>query len=136
MQDTSFLSEPLQNKYKAIATKFRSVESAWKKYSDEIIPEDKELAKEIVQFVKEVIEYAIETEKFEEIKEFFINYKYQFYYGPLGDDYTYLAFDETTVDGYFLAILEPISVDDDQPAKESDFKNVKEKLERLLAEFN
>jgi hypothetical protein len=87
----------LEKEYYSIRAKFGSIADDWKKYNDEIIPEDKKFAKQIIGFIINVIEYIIKNHdkiKVEEYLEFLKYYDYEFFYGPTGDDNNYLYFDE------------------------------------------
>ena len=85
------LSPELEKKGNAIAAKFAEIEDDWKKYSDEIIPEDKEFAVEICDFLIEWVEYLIDN--FDEIDiraqgDILKHYEIGFLYGREGDDRT------------------------------------------------
>ena len=51
------LPKELLDKYNQIKKKFSEVSGDWKKYHDEIIPEDLEFGVEIVDFIISVLEY-------------------------------------------------------------------------------
>lgn len=100
MKPSVELPKELERSYYEIEAKFDSISSDWEKYNDQIIPEDKEFAKEILRFIIGVLNYILsDYEKIEVDKwqEFLSSYWYTFYYGPNGDDANYLDFDEVSV---------------------------------------
>ncbi len=92
------LPNHLEKEYQAIKKEFILISNDWKKYEDQIIPEDPNFAKRIIKFIIKVIDYALDNFNSIDIKkyqEFLGFYEYEFFYGPYGDDYNYLALDET-----------------------------------------
>lgn len=117
--------------------KFNSTD--WKEYNDQIIPEEKEYAKEIVGFIIDLIDLI--RKNFERIDknaylEFLGNYYYKFYYGPHGDDSNYPDFDETSEEGKSVYdIFTEIWQMEEKPTKAKLLK-IKEQFSSLLEEFN
>src|SRR3989339_1883969 len=92
------LPKDLENEYYEINSEYGKIRDDWKKYNDEIIPEDKDFAKRIIRFIIQVIEYTIKNyEKLDiqKYQEFLAYYDFEFLYGYHGDDQCYLSFDET-----------------------------------------
>ena len=55
------LPKDLENEYYEINSEYGKIRDDWKKYNDEIIPEDKDFAKRIIRFIIQVIEYTIKN---------------------------------------------------------------------------
>lgn len=99
-----FPNELLDNHDK-IKKKFAKISMDWKKYHDEIIPEDLEFGIEIIDFIVSVLEYMEKNYDSLDINmwmEFLGTYQYEFYYGSSGDDRNYLSFDEADLIDIFL----------------------------------
>jgi len=95
------LPEHLEKEYKEIRAEFVGIRDDWKKFEDEIIPEDPAFAKRIVKFLIDVIDYVLKNFDSIDIKkyqEFLVNFEYYFFYGPGGDNHNYMAFDERVDD--------------------------------------
>jgi hypothetical protein len=125
------LPEELEKEYYLINKEFSKIQGDWKKYNDEIIPEDKEFAKRIVKFIIDVIDYILnnyENLEIKEYQEFLAHYDLEFLYGPIGDNHNYLSFDEN-IDG------EPIT-EFCWELKDEDFNLSKEKLEELKSKYS
>ncbi|MBI2141402.1 hypothetical protein HYU16_03175 [Candidatus Woesearchaeota archaeon] len=131
------LPQELEHRYVRLNLKFDSAD--WKAYNDQIIPEDKEYAKEIVSFLIDLIDFICKN--FEKLDknahiEFLGNYYYKFYYGPHGDDSNYLDFDETTEEGKSVyEIFTEIWQIQEKPAKAKLLK-IKEQFCSLLKRFD
>ncbi len=113
MKPEAQLPRELEDRYYRIESKFNAVCDDWEKYNDQIIPEDKEFAEEIIQFIIDVIEYMeqhYDSLPLNEWLEFLAGYWYKFYYGPNGDDRNYLAFDEAPVLDIFLTELSDLDL--------------------------
>lgn len=99
------LPKGLLDKYRKIKQKFAKICMDWKKYNDQIIPEDREFGAEIAEFIISVLEHmeknydSIDISKW---TEFLWTYNYCFYYGTMGDDRNYLSFDEADIFDIFL----------------------------------
>lgn len=125
------LPKELEKEYYNINNEFSKIQNNWKKYNDQIIPEDKEFAKRIIKFIIQVIDYIIDN--YEHLdrtgyKEFLANYDYEFFYGPSGDDYDYLDFDEC-LDG------EPVS-EFCCELKDDKFKLTKNRLKKIKSKYS
>ena len=68
-------------------------------------------------------------EKLKEFQEFISYYPINFFYGPMGDDYNYLDFDE----GSLYWILFNLRAEDN--IKKEKFEEAKDQAKKLLAEF-
>lgn len=131
------LPENLQKEHKEILAKFNSIQYDWKKYADQIIPEDKEYAKKIIAFLIKSIEYIeknYESLEIKEWQEFLANYYNNFYYGSMGDDRNYLDFDES-LDGEPLREFFWELRDEEIPLTKTKLRIIKRKLKALLKEF-
>jgi len=99
------LPKQFLDKYNEIDAKFSKISNDWKKYNDEIIPEDLDFAVEIVDFIISVLEHMEKNYDSLDINmwmEFLGTYQYDFYYGSSGDDRNYLSFDEADLIDIFL----------------------------------
>lgn len=91
------LPDNLALKYVQIMQQFDQLKDSWNTYSDGMIPEDKEYARDIAQFMAELIDHILENyenTELEECRQFLASFHYSFYYGPNGDDRNYLEFNE------------------------------------------
>ena len=128
------LPENLQQEYDSIIFDFNKIRDDWKKYNDEIIPEDKVFSKRIIKFVIAVLDYGIknfsnvDVSKFQ---EFLVQFHYNFYYGPMGDDYNYLDFDEKVEGAYFI----DLGYNNDLPLTKELLMKKKSAFEKLLEIF-
>lgn len=131
------LPKRLDDRLIQINLKFNEVSNEWKRYNDEIIPEDREYAKEIIVFLEDVIVFVLDN--FKELnlsmyKDFLAFFHFDFFYGPDVDDRNYLNFDELvkgdSLPDFFIKLR-----DDDYILKEDDLKEIKGKLMELLKEF-
>ncbi len=125
------LPKELENEYYEINREYSKIQNDWKKYADEIIPEDKEFAQRIIKFIIQVINYIIDNYNnlnIKEYQEFLAHYDYEFLYGPSGDDMNYLSFDES-LDG------EPVT-EFCWELKDEDFKITKAKLEEIKSKYS
>lgn len=99
------LPKELLDNYSNIKKRFSEISEDWKKYNDEIIPEDLEFGVEIVDFIISVLEHMETNYDSLDIKKwmgFLWEYQYNFYYGHSGDDRNYLSFDEADLIDIFL----------------------------------
>lgn len=128
------LPKDLEEKYYKIKSRFNSISGDWKKYADEIIPEDKEFAKGIITFIIETIEYIEKNfDNLDLIKwnDFLYFYELEFCYGAQGDDQNYLSFDE----GYIMDIIWEVELEPDKPFSKEKLKLLKTKLIELKNRF-
>ncbi len=128
------LPKDLEKKYYKIKSRFNSISRDWKKYADEIIPEDEEFAKEIITFIIEIIEYI--EKNFDNINlikwnDFLYFYELEFYYGAQGDDQNYLSFDE----GYIIDLIWETGLKPSKPFSKEKLKLLKTKLIELKNRF-
>jgi len=132
MNPPVFLPEKLQKKYKEISEQFNKISEDWKKYEDEIIPQNPEFAKKIISFLIEVIEYIEKNYAQLDLlkcKEFLRYYYYEFYYGPNGDDRSYLDFDEISISELLMELRE------DEPISKKELENLKKELAKAQKQF-
>lgn len=121
----------IKEKYDVLLTKFENISNDWKKYNDEIIPEEPKFAVEIIDFLILLIQYVIKNitrTDLQKWKEVFIEFSFAFQYGP--EERNYLDFDE----GSITHILWP-SRDWDKPIKKSDILLMKKKLLTIKKKF-
>ncbi len=107
MNNEPKLPNGLEKKHRAMLSKMAAMADDWKNYEDEIIPEDSAFAKEILDFLIELMTYAMnnyQTLDMEQWSWFLNTYEYNFFYGPHGDDNSYLSFDEANLTDIFLEI--------------------------------
>ena len=105
------LSPELKVRYAAIRARFDAIADSWQKYEDEIIPQDNAFALDILDFLVDVL--AVMDKQYEKIDphewtQFLAEFWYGFFYGPQGDSYNYLAFDEVNVGDILLGIDEDV----------------------------
>ena len=128
------LPKNLEEKYHKIDLKFRSISDDWKKYNDEIIPEDKKFAIEIVDFIIHLIAHIDKNYNRLDLKEwngFLYGYHFNFYYGPDGNNDNYLDFDEANILSIFP---EDMNEFDKIPTKQK-LKSIKKKFIEARTEF-
>ncbi len=131
------LQRPLKDEYLSIKADFAAISNDWKRYNDQIIPEDKAYAKRIIRFLINVIDFCIEN--FDTIdvigyKEFLCFFEYDFFYGPQGDDRNYLDLDET-LDGESMTEFCWDLKDSDSQLTVEGLVALKKKYLQLLSEF-
>ena len=130
------LPSDLQKRHDSIMGRFDKVAGEWEKSGEEVIPEDVDFAKEILLFIIDVLtfyEKNYELTKQVFWSEFAYSFPASFYYGPQGDDYNYLSFDEESIFDLFLGLW-----DNDNLEKLPDineFKQVKKKLIEVYKKF-
>lgn len=133
------LPKELEEKYYEIESTFGDVAQDWKRYNDEIIPEDEKFAQDIINFLIEVVDYV--GNNFEKLdlvkyKEFLAYYYMHFYYGPNGDCHNYLDFDES-INGEGIAdFFWELRKDEDSLLTRKQLQVIKDKLMKLLKEFD
>ncbi len=126
------LPPELQQEYDSIDQAYSKIANDWKKYSDQIIPEDPVFARRIIGFLIEVVKYIeLNPSKVQvnEWLEFLSNYYHKFYYGPMGDDRNYLDFDEVSIANILLEI------DYDSEMGEHELKTIKKLLIEARKKF-
>lgn len=132
------LSQNLEDEYYSINEHFNRISDDWKKYNDEIIPEDKEFAKRITQFLIDVLDYVIinyDNLDVKKYQDFIMDYSSEFYYGPNHDNYNYLDFDET-IDNKSLNSITHELRDLDEKITKIKLKKIKTKLTKFLKTFD
>ena len=130
------MPQNLEHLYVRLNLKFDNQE--WKRYDDQIIPEESDYAKEILGFIIDLIDFI--GRNFDSIDRkayvgFLGNYYYKFYYGPNGDDNNYLDFDETVNGKGVYDIFTEIWEMEEKPSKNR-LANIKSQFGKLLKEFN
>lgn len=131
------LSEELEKEYFEIKSKFETISDSWKKYNDEIIPEDKEFAKKILTFIISVIDYIIKNYddiNLESYRDFLAYYDMEFFYGPSGDERNYLSFDEN-IGGESVVEFCWVLKDDNFNFSKENLNKIKKKYEKVLSMF-
>ena len=130
------LPQELEHRYVHLNLNFNSTD--WKKYQDQIMPEDKQYAKEIICFIMDLIDFIcknFEKTNKNDYLEFLGSYYYKFYYGQNGDDRNYLDFDETTKEGKCVYdLFTEIWQMKEKPTKANLLK-IKEQFSSLLKSF-
>ena len=130
------LPPDLVRRHDSIMERFDQISGDWKKDQDEIIPEDVEFAKEILLFIIDALtfyEKNYETTKQVFWSEFAYSFPASFYYGPQGDDYNYLDFDEQSVFDLFLGLWD--NDDLEKLLDLNEFKQVKKKFIEAYKKF-
>jgi len=131
------LPEDLEEEYQEIRKFFDSIRDDWKKYADEIIPQDEAYARRIAEFVVAVIDYTLdhfETVDLKAFQDFLAYYYHEFYYGPAHDDYNYLDFDET-VNGDTMTEFCWNLRNEEVPITRKQLEKVKAKFERFISKM-
>ena len=131
------LPDELQKKHSNIIKKFYLIRDDWKKYEDQIIPQDNKYAKEIIKCTILILDFCIqniETIDKKEYRKFLAYYDYDFFYGPSEDDFNYLAFDEKLGDESLTEFMWPLR-DDNYKFNKENLTKLKEKYEKILKEF-
>ncbi|MBT5023418.1 hypothetical protein HOK51_11020 [Candidatus Woesearchaeota archaeon] len=129
------LPDKLQEEQDQIKNEWDKVENTWKDYTNELIPQDIIFAKKIIQFSINVLNHIIDNyddnkEEMKQLQEFIAYYPINFFYGPMGDDYNYLDFDEGSL-YWILFKLRP-----DELVPKSSFEEAKDAAKNLLKEFD
>ncbi len=132
------LPNELKNEYNLITKKFSKIQNNWKKYNDQIIPEDPEFAKEIINFKIKVIDYILDNYENTDVpkyQDFLWSFDYEFLYGPHHDDRNYLDFDERLDDEERMSEYCLELMDEEYKLTKNKLKKIRSKYSQLLLKF-
>lgn len=120
------LAKEIRERCEKVFSSFAKISEDWKKYEDEIIPQDDAFAKDILGVLLDLISEAKSLDG--DAVDFLSQFWYHFLYGPNGDDYNYLNFDEGSV------VDEMLMVDWDSLKKE-DLDALEKSVNDILLSF-
>src|SRR3989338_6951637 len=128
------LPTQLEAQYHQITKQFLQIRSDWRKYNDQIIPEDREFARQIALFLIAIIDHILanyNSHNLGSYQEFLGLFHYEFLYGPHEDDHNYLDFDEQINGENFTDFCSELRMDQKSLTK-TKLRKIKQKYLQFL----
>ena len=128
------LPEDLSESLKEIDVRFSKISDDWKKYDDQIIPQNEVLSSKILGFLVELCKFI--EKNFAEIdetefKEFLSTFHHRFNYGEFGDDHSYLE-GEQQINGESLC---DVLSEFDEFFTKKHIQSFRKELEKIISKF-